>query len=101
MVFVKVAATNDIGPGKMTGVKAKGKTILIANIGGKLHAIGDSCTHKGCALSRGTLEGAVITCPCHGSRFDVRDGKVIGGPAKLAETAFKVKAEGKDILVDV
>lgn len=101
MAFVKVATVPDVPPGKMAGVRVKGKAILIANAGGKLHAIGDSCTHARCALSRGQLEGAVVTCPCHSSRFDVRDGRVLGGPAKLAEPAFKIKVQGKDILIDV
>ena len=101
MAPVKVAAVAEVGPGRMIGVKARGKSILIANIGGKFHAMGDSCTHKGCGLSRGTIEGAVVTCPCHGSRFDVRDGKVLGGPAPLAEPVFKVKTVGKDIFVDI
>ncbi|MBU5557918.1 MAG: non-heme iron oxygenase ferredoxin subunit [Candidatus Aenigmarchaeota archaeon] len=101
MVFVKVAAVSDIPIGKMLGVKAKGKAILIANIGGKLHAMADTCTHASCGLSRGEIEGAVVTCPCHGSRFDVRDGKVLEGPAKLPARVFDVKVDGKSILVNV
>lgn len=100
MALVKVAKVADIGVGKMIGVKVKNKAILIANIGGKLHAMNDVCTHSKCGLSRGTLEGAVVTCPCHGSKFDARDGKVIGGPAATDELAFKVKIDGKDVFVD-
>ncbi len=100
MTFERVAAAADVPTGKMIGVKANGKTVLIANVAGKLHAIADSCTHAHCALSRGTLEGAAVTCPCHSSKFDVRTGKVIAGPAKLNELAFNVKVEGKQIFVD-
>ena len=101
MAHVKVAKLAEIASGKMIGVKAKGKAILIANIGGKLHAMSDTCTHKKCGLSRGKLDGAEVTCPCHGSRFDARDGKVIGGPAQLDVLTFKVSIEGKDVFVDV
>jgi len=100
MAYVKVATVAEIGPGKMIGVKAKGKAVLIANIGGKLHAVSDTCTHKGCGLSRGELEGAVITCPCHASRFDARDGKLLGGPAQLPVRVFNVKIDEKNVFVD-
>lgn len=101
MALVKVAKTDEISPGKMIGVKAKGKALLIANINGKLHAINDTCTHAKCGLSRGELDGAVVTCPCHGSRFDVRSGNVLGGPATASELAFKVVVKEKDVFVDV
>ena len=101
MVWVKVAAAADVGPGKMIGAKGGGKTVLVANVNGKAHAIWDRCNHNGCALSRGTLEGAVVTCPCHSSRFDVRDGKLLEGPAKLPQPTVKAKIEGKNVFIDV
>lgn len=28
-------------------------------------------------LSRGILKGTIVTCPMHGSQFDLKDGKVV------------------------
>ncbi|QMU69078.1 ubiquinol-cytochrome c reductase iron-sulfur subunit [Streptacidiphilus sp. P02-A3a] len=37
------------------------------------------CTHQGCTVKPG--QGLELDCPCHGSRFDAADGRVLGGPA--------------------
>jgi nitrite reductase/ring-hydroxylating ferredoxin subunit len=103
--FVKVAETSEIPAGRMKMVKLEGDEILIANVSGKYYAIGNLCTHRKGDLSRGTLFGNVVTCPKHGSRFDVTTGKVVSGPRvplspKIKdETKYKVKVEGNNILV--
>jgi nitrite reductase/ring-hydroxylating ferredoxin subunit len=54
-------------------------------------AIHDRCSHRGCSLSEGQLEGDEIVCGCHGSRFDLRNGALIGGPATTGQPAFQVR----------
>ena len=64
--------------------------------------------HMGGDLSQGSLEGATLSCPRHGAKFDIRTGTNVGG-AKLAfihmnvgnAKVFPVKIEGKDILVEL
>lgn len=99
--FVKVAAVSEIPAGKMKGVVAKGKKILIANMGGKLYAVGDVCTHVGGPLHEGQLDGSTVTCPWHGSQFDVKTGKLVKGPAAKPEAMYEVKVEGNDVSVGI
>jgi len=101
MVSVKVASTKELGPGRMKGVEAGGKPMLLVNLEGKYYAIGNICTHMGCMLSDGVLKGEIVTCPCHGSRFNVKTGSVVGGPAQKPEPAFSVKVERDQVLVNV
>ncbi len=101
MGFIKVLSTNELPSGSMKGVELGGKPMLLANLEGKYYAIGNVCTHMGCTLTDGTLNGEVITCPCHGSRFNVRNGTIVGGPAKKPEPAYEVKMEGDQILINV
>jgi len=101
MGFVEVALTREVGTDEMKGVDAGGKPILIVNLKGKYYALGNVCTHMGCRLSDGVLEGENVKCPCHGSVFDVKTGKVVNGPAEKPEPAFQVKVEGNEILVNV
>lgn len=101
MGLVKVASTKDLGPGRITGVKAGGKEVFIANVDGKYYAIGDRCTHSGCMLSNGTLKGDNVICSCHGSTFDVRTGNVVKGPARKPEPTYEVKVEADQISVNV
>jgi 3-phenylpropionate/trans-cinnamate dioxygenase ferredoxin subunit len=74
---VQVGKTNDLIPGQMKRVVVQGHEVLLARVGDQLYAVGNRCPHMGGNLSRGTLESAVITCPLHGSQFDVTDGRVI------------------------
>lgn len=99
--FVKVISKSELAPGVLKGVMANEKPILLSNLEGKYYAIGNICTHRGCKLSNGTLSNEIVQCACHGSRFDVKTGKVVGGPAGRSEPAYNVKVEGNDILVEV
>jgi len=97
--FVKVAETKDIQSRKMKAVEVAGEKICLINVEGKYYAIGDVCTHEGGPLAEGTLEDYEVECPWHGSKFDIRTGKVTRPPANEPESTYEVKVEGNDILV--
>jgi nitrite reductase/ring-hydroxylating ferredoxin subunit len=78
--FVEVASVNEIPDGKMKHVEVEGKEALIANVGGKFYAISDRCGHMNALLSMGNLTGSTVTCPFHGSKFDVKTGKKLSEP---------------------
>ncbi|HYB68131.1 MAG TPA: Rieske (2Fe-2S) protein [Candidatus Acidoferrales bacterium] len=101
MAFVKVASTKDLKPGEMIKADAGGKEICVANIEGKYFAFGNRCTHMGCLLSGGTLREGNVTCPCHGSVFNVLTGAVVKGPAKKSEPVYGVRIEEDKVLIDV
>lgn len=105
---MKAAETSEVPVGKMKIIKLEEKEILIANVDGNYYAIGNRCTHAGGDLSRGSLEGKIVTCPKHGSKFDVTTGKAVSGPKILFlrpkikdEASYEVKVEGKDVLLKI
>ena len=63
MSFIEVAQVNDVPKGSMEVYSVSIKQILVSNIDGKCYAIDNSCTHMGGDLSKGKLEGNIITCP--------------------------------------
>jgi nitrite reductase/ring-hydroxylating ferredoxin subunit len=104
--YIRVADASEIPIGKTKKVVVQGKEILVANVNGTYYAIGNVCTHERGDLSQDTLEGSIVTCPKHKSRFDVTTGKVISGPKmgmfhpKIAdEMVYAVKTENMDILI--
>jgi nitrite reductase/ring-hydroxylating ferredoxin subunit len=101
MQKIQVGLSKDVALGTMKGFKAGDKAILVANIAGKFNAIGNKCTHRGCSLSMGRLEGEVVTCPCHGSRFNVKTGAVVRGPAEEPEPSHPVTIEGDGIWIEI
>jgi nitrite reductase/ring-hydroxylating ferredoxin subunit len=97
--FVKIGSVSDFPTGSMKKVQVHDEDVLVANISGKIYAIGDVCTHRGCSLSEGTLEGTTVICPCHEGHFDITTGKVIASPPKGDEPSYEVELEGSDVLV--
>jgi len=97
--FTKVLVKSEVPEGTLKLAQLGGKRVVVANVGGNFFAVGEACTHVGGPLSRGRLSGFVITCPWHGSRFDVRTGAVVGGPASRPEPSYEVRVDGNDILL--
>jgi len=89
--FVEAASIYEMPEGTMKAVEIKGKEILLANVGGTVYAVSERCGHMNAPLARGVLNGKIVTCPLHFSRFDVTSGKMVSGPVE-------VKAEGVDKL---
>lgn len=74
--------------------------VAVAAAGGRLYAFDDACTHMGCSLGEGKIEGTIVTCPCHGSQFDVTSGAVIRGPAHQPVRSRSVQTGGDDLLIE-
>jgi nitrite reductase/ring-hydroxylating ferredoxin subunit len=106
MSFVEIVNINELASGKMKMVKVEKNEILIANVNGKYYAIANRCSHKKGDLSKGSLDDNIVTCPVHGSRFDVRTGKAVEGPKILffrAKTndqrSYQVKIEDEIVKI--
>ena len=74
---IAVGKASLLPPGYMAEVVVDEREILLANVDGNYYAVANRCPHRGGKLSHGMLSGTTITCPRHGSQFDVRDGGVI------------------------
>jgi len=100
--FIKVVTSDEIPKGKMIKIETRGIEILLANVNGKIYAIENICSHEQCGLNEGNLEGFVVTCSCHGAKFDVRTGEGSKKtPWGTGQDTFKVKIKGKDVFVEV
>lgn len=98
--FVKVAETKDIQASQMKAVEVNGEKVCVVNVEGRFYTIGNVCTHVGGPLAEGKLEGYEVQCPWHGSKFDIRTGKVVRPPAMRAEPTYEVKVEENNILIE-
>ena len=89
--YVPVGGPADFPEGRLCRVQAGPMPALLVRRQGQLHAIAATCSHAGGPLDEGQLEGDVVVCPWHGSRFCVRDGSVRGGPATFPQPALSVR----------
>jgi nitrite reductase/ring-hydroxylating ferredoxin subunit/uncharacterized membrane protein len=89
--FVDVGALADFPEGRMKAVDAGAAKVLVVRRGEQALAISNVCSHAGGPLDEGQLDGDVVTCPWHGSRFCVRDGEVRGGPATFSQPRYETR----------
>ncbi len=85
---------SDVPPGTMKCLETDAQTIAVFNVAGEFYATQNECTHAEGPLCEGALEGAIIECPWHGSKFDVRTGAVVARPAKEPIKTYRVVMEG-------
>jgi nitrite reductase/ring-hydroxylating ferredoxin subunit len=95
----RIGKASDIAPGQMRAYGVLGRKVAIANVAGVFHGFDDTCTHMGCSLANGDLDGTTVTCACHGSQFDVTTGEVLEGPAEVPVGTWTVSVEGDDLAV--
>jgi 3-phenylpropionate/trans-cinnamate dioxygenase ferredoxin component len=101
MAEVTVTALDQLGDRELAAFDVRGNRIAIARVGGDLYGFGDTCTHRGCSLAAGDLDATIVTCPCHGSQFDVTTGDVVRGPAREPVRSYPVRLEGAELWVEV
>jgi 3-phenylpropionate/trans-cinnamate dioxygenase ferredoxin subunit len=113
--LTRIANIKDLSEGTMKKYQVQGTEILIARVEGKYYAAQNKCPHFGGDLSKGKLEGTTVTCPRHGSQFNVTDGSVVRwlkgtglisiigktlkSPHKLI--TYNTKIDGQDIMVNI
>lgn len=97
--FYHAAEISDLVPGKPLPVEVDGELVCLVQLEDGIFAFTDNCTHISGPLSTGDFDGCVITCPWHRAQFDVRNGKVLRGPARQDLHTYPVKVEGESIFV--
>ena len=89
----------DIPPGTCRLGYVNGKPVAIFHVDGEFYATQTDCTHMGGPLCEGSLWAHIVTCPWHGSQFDVRTGVVSAGPAKESIGCYPVEEVAGELRV--
>ena len=98
---ISAGKTSDFVPGEMKILNVGGEQVAVARVGDEYFAFRNECTHQNVQLADGfgELEGRRIHCALHDSSFDVKNGRVTGGPAFEPLKTFPVSIEGDDVMV--
>ena len=97
---VRVAGVEELAAGEARVVEASGRSIAVFNVDGAYYAIDNVCPHRGGPLADGDLDGAVVACPWHAWRWDVRTGANVNNPA-VTLACFPVRVEDGAIFVEL
>ncbi len=89
----------ELGDGQAMLVHIGGEHIALARCSEGIFAFSDRCTHKGGPLSDGAVVGCAVQCPWHGSQFDIRNGRVIAGPAGEHLKTYKVEITAGEVYI--
>lgn len=120
MSKTKVATTAEVSANKVSKVKANGQAILVSKVGSSYCAISNKCPHLGLPMAKGKVENGVITCPFHGSKFELCTGKNVEwvdsfagiplpgiaqkmmamGKTPTDATSFNITQEGENLFID-
>lgn len=120
MSKTKIATTAEVSADKVLKANANGQAVLVAKVGDQYCAIASKCPHLGLPMAKGKFENSVITCPFHGSKFEICTGKNVEwvesfvgiplpGPAKKMMAMgksptdvanFNVTQSGEDLFID-
>jgi Rieske Fe-S protein len=82
-----------VGGGKIVN---GANVVLTQPVAGTFKGFSAVCTHQGCIVA--TIANGTIDCPCHGSKFSVKDGSVVNGPASSPLPPVKITVQGTSIL---
>jgi len=75
--YLEVMGIDELADGEMTVVKVDDHEVLVAKAAGEFYISDAHCPHLHGPLVKGELVGTVITCPWHGSQFDLSDGRCL------------------------
>lgn len=113
--LVQVARKDELKNGEMKAVMIKEHVVLLARVNDIYYAAENRCPHLGGNLAQGKLEGTIVTCPLHGSQFDLVNGNVVrwtnftGFASKVGKwlkspkslVTYKVTVEGDIVLLEI
>jgi nitrite reductase/ring-hydroxylating ferredoxin subunit len=97
--FVPVMRDGELPEGGHRRADVEGQRLLLVRRGGRIQALGEVCAHLGGPLAEGVVDAEGVTCPWHGSRFSVEDGRVLDGPATAPVPVFEARV--RDGMIEV
>lgn len=89
--YQDVMALEELPEERLVRVEVQEVPVLLLRRGSQIYAISEICAHLGGPLSEGVLHSDnSVSCPWHGSRFDLETGRVINGPSAYSQTCYQV-----------
>lgn len=98
---VDLGPISDFPDQKMKLVSANKVSIVVIRSGEHFWAMDNQCSHAGGPLCEGVFDGKNVTCPWHGSQFNVADGAVVRGPATSPQHTYPVEMKSGRVVLSI
>ncbi len=89
--WVPLVREADMPENQLFRAEHDGVKVLLVKRANRIFAIGETCSHRCGPLAEGKLDGNCVTCPWHGSVFNIENGSVVDGPATQPQPLFDVR----------
>lgn len=99
--YVPIAPVGNISVDRPFCANVGGRAVAIFKIGDEFFALDNECSHAGGSLCEGDTTGTAVQCPLHASRFDIRTGQVLRGPATTPQPVLKTRIQNGMVEVGV
>lgn len=97
--WTDIANLDELPDGELTRIEMEDSPVVVLRDGEYVYAASATCTHVGGPLDEGERDGTCVTCPWHGSVFDLRDGRVVHGPATSTIQAYETQVENGTVQI--
>lgn len=97
--WIHVADLSQIRENRTRLCQVGPKAIALYNVGGRIYATDDLCTHGQASLADGYIEGDEIVCPLHDGRFCIATGKATGAPCTVDVKTYSTRVDEGAILL--
>jgi 3-phenylpropionate/trans-cinnamate dioxygenase ferredoxin subunit len=91
--WTPVTSVEELAHGRAKVVFAADEQIALFNSGGTIYAVANRCSHANGPLVEGTFVETTVTCPYHGSQFDLTTGRPLCGPASRPLARYEVRVD--------
>lgn len=99
--WVRLCAVSEApAEGTVKEAEASGRTVCLANVDGKLHALGNVCPHRGAPLGQGWIEDGKLVCPWHSWTFELASGCAEYPEGEKVEV-FPLRIEGTEVEIEL
>ena len=96
--FIPAVRVDELKEDTIKPVTVMGRSVLLIKHDGQVYGIISRCPHMGCLLANGKLKDYIVTCPCHGWSFDIRNGQYQSNKAIVLMT-HECKVENGQVYV--
>jgi anthranilate 1,2-dioxygenase ferredoxin subunit len=96
-----IGTLSDFPEGRGVAISVGDRRLAVFRVGERLFAIDNICTHNRMRLADGPVQGTVVTCRTHNSRFNLETGAAVKGPARKPVRTYPVHLVGENVEVEV
>jgi nitrite reductase/ring-hydroxylating ferredoxin subunit len=97
MTWERIAAVADVPEDGTLQVVFHGEPVCLYNLGGRIFATHDTCTHEDASLADGFVSEGKIECPLHQGMFDIATGKAVAEPCTVDLKVYRTKIENGQV----